>query len=491
MKQKRLAITGAIILLITGIILGLTISAKMDIQSITVARDIKPRTEISSSSEQFLDNLNNALSEVAEKVKPSVVNISTTKTVTLRDNPLRHFFNDPFFRRFFGEDFWGGGQRKYKTSALGSGVIVSEDGYILTNNHVVKDADEIIVRLVDKREFKGKVIGSDPKTDLAVIKINAKGLPAIEIGDSDKLRVGEIVLAIGNPFGLSHTITMGIVSATGRSNVGVADYEDFIQTDAAINPGNSGGALVNTKGQLVGINTAIFSTSGGYMGIGFAIPSNMAKSVMESIIKYGKVVRGWLGVTIQDLNQELAKQFGVGTPRGALVTDVAKDSPADKGGLKRGDVIVEFQGKKIKDVRHLRNLVAETPPGTKVTLKVIRDGREKTLKVTLGEFPEELTARRGHFSNALKGVNVQNLTPELKRRLDIPARIKGVLVTEVEPDSPAFGLLHRGDVIQEVNRRAIKNVKDYEEALSDIGPKDVILLLVYRKGGHIYITIRP
>ncbi|RME62864.1 MAG: DegQ family serine endoprotease, partial [Nitrospirae bacterium] len=363
--------------------------------------------------------------------------------------------------------FFDSFKRKYKTSSLGSGVIVSEDGYILTNNHVIKDADEILVKLVDKREFKGKVIGSDPKTDLAVVKIDAKGLPAIKIGNSDELKVGEVVLAVGNPFGLSHTITMGIVSAVGRSNVGVADYEDFIQTDAAINPGNSGGALVNIRGELIGINTAIFSTSGGYMGIGFAIPSNMARSVMQSIIKYGKVIRGWLGVTIQDLTKELAEEFKVKGQKGALVTDVVKDSPADKAGLKKGDVIVEFQGKEVRDVRHLRNMVAETPPGTEATLKIIRKGKEKTLTVTIGEFPEEMAALRGeHITNALKGVSIQNLTPEIREQLDIPERVKGVVVTSVEPDSPAYGKLLRGDVIEEINGEKVENIKDYERAIS-------------------------
>lgn len=490
--MKKPITIGALILLVAGIIVGLTISARLNIQQASVALTNPTSPEISSSSQEFLTQLNTALSEVAEMVKPSVVNISTTKTVTLRDNPFGHFFNDPFFRRFFGDDFFDNFKRKYKTSSLGSGVIVSEDGYILTNNHVIKDADEIIIKLVDRREFKGKVIGSDPKTDLAVVKIDAKGLPAIKIGNSDNLKVGQLVLAVGNPFGLSHTITMGIVSAVGRSNVGVADYEDFIQTDAAINPGNSGGALVNVKGELVGINTAIFSTSGGYMGIGFAIPSNMARSVMQSIIKYGKVIRGWLGVTIQDLTKELAEEFNVKGQKGALVTDIMEGSPAEKAGLKKGDVIVEFQGKKVRDVRHLRNMVAETPPGTEVTLKIIRNGKEKSLTVTLGEFPEEITALRGqHLKNAFKGVSVQELTRDLREELNIPERVKGVLVTSVDPDSPAYGKLLRGDVIEEINGTKITNIKDYEKVISKVTGKDKVLLYVYRKNGHIFVTIKP
>ena len=483
MSKKGLVL--GIFLVILGIVTGLVISSRMDVQEVLLAED----TGISASSTAFLEKFNQSLSEVAEKVKPAIVNISTTKTVTLKDNPFRDFFEDPFFRRFFGEPF--GHSRKYKSTALGSGVIVTKDGYILTNNHVVKDADEIKVKLFDRREFNGKVIGTDPKTDLAVIKIDATDLPAIKIGDSDKLKVGEVVLAIGNPFGLSHTITMGIVSAKGRSHVGITDYEDFIQTDAAINPGNSGGALVNIEGELVGINTAIFSTSGGYMGIGFAIPSNMAKAVMNSIISYGKVIRGWLGVTIQDLTPELAKHFNIKEPEGSLVTDVVKGSPADKAGLKRGDLIVGFNGKEVKDTATLRNMVASTPPKTEVIIKIIRDGKEKTLTAVLGEYPEKIAARRSYRDNVLRGVYVQNLTDDLKKKLDIPEKVEGVLVTNIEEDSPASEALHRNDVIQEINRKEIKNVDDYDRVVSKIGKDESVLILVYRAGGYLYITINP
>ncbi|RMG73675.1 MAG: DegQ family serine endoprotease [Nitrospirae bacterium] len=485
MSKKGLIL--GIFLVILGVITGLVISSRMDVQQVLLAED----TGISSSTTEFLERFNRSLSEVAETVKPSVVNISTTKTVTLRDNPFRDFFEDPFFRRFFGGENPFGHKRKYKSSSLGSGVIVTTDGYILTNNHVVKDADEIKVKLYDRREFDGKVIGTDPKTDIAVIKIDAKDLPAIKIGNSDRLRVGEVVLAIGNPFGLSHTITMGIVSAKGRSHVGITDYEDFIQTDAAINPGNSGGALVNIKGELVGINTAIFSTSGGYMGIGFAIPSNMARAVMNSIISYGKVIRGWLGVTIQDLTPELAKHFNIKETEGSLVTDVVEDSPADKAGFKRGDLIVEFDGKPVKDSTSLRNMVANTPPGKQVMVKVVREGEEKILTVVLGEYPEKLEARRSYRDNVLRGVYVQNLTPELKERLDIPEKVEGVLVTNIEEDSPASEALRRNDVIQEINREEIKNTDDYDRVVSKIGRDESVLILVYRNGGYLYITINP
>ena len=447
---------------------------------------------VSQNTMKLLGNLSNALAEIAEVARPSIVNISTTSIVTREENPHGDFFNDPFFRHFFGDQFGQPGQkRKFKSAALGSGVIVAQDGYILTNYHVVKGAEEIKVILYDKREFKGKVAGFDSKTDLAVVKINAEALPALKLGESSRLKAGDIVLAIGNPFGLNQTITMGIVSAVGRSNIGLSDFEDFIQTDAAINPGNSGGALVSTNGELVGINTAIFSTSGGYMGIGFAIPSDMAKSVMESILKYGKVIRGWLGVSIQTLTPELEKSLGLKVNEGALVADVMKDSPADKGGLKRGDVITEFNGKKVEDSTILRNMVAASAPGTTVELKVARDGKELPLTVTLGELKERTEIRKTEYKNALKGVTVQNLTETVRDRLGLPDTINGVLVTGVGEDSPAQGILQANDVISEVDRNEIRNLSGYEQVVSKIGEHDTVLLLVYREGGSIYITIKP
>jgi len=447
--------------------------------------------EISEDSVEFLTETGRAMAEIAEAVKPAVVNISTVRTVKTLESPFEPFFEDPFFRRFFGDRFRSPKiPREYKTKSLGSGVIVSSDGYILTNHHVVKDADEIKVLLPDKREFIGKVIGNDPKTDIAVIKIDAHDLPTIKWGDSDKLKVGEIVLAIGNPYGLNQTVTMGIVSAVGRANVGIAEYEDFIQTDAAINPGNSGGALVNTRGELIGINTAIFSTSGGYQGIGFAIPSNMARVVMESLIKKGKVIRGWLGVMIQPITHELAKQFHLKEDRGALVADVIEDSPAEKAGIMRGDVIIEFKGKKVDEPYTLRNMVANTPPGETVELKVVRDGKVKTLEVTIGELPSEAQkALPRAYKNALRGVSVQNLTPELYRQLNLPEKIRGVVVTEVESGSPAETKLIPGDVILEINRKAVANVEDYEAIVSRIKPHEDVLLLVFRRGSSIFITI--
>jgi serine protease Do len=447
--------------------------------------------EVSPEARDFLNRMSNYLSEVAEVTRPSVVNISTTTTVTMNENPYGEFFNDPFFKRFFGDGFdHPGVPRKFKSSALGSGVIVSDDGYILTNYHVIKSADEIKVILYDKREFKGKVIGDDPQTDIAVIKVDARDLPAIKMGDSGKLKAGDVVIAIGNPFGLNQTVTMGIVSAVGRANIGISAYEDYIQTDAAINPGNSGGALVNGSGELVGINSAIYSTSGGYMGVGFAIPSDMANSVAQSILKHGKVIRGWLGVTIQNLTPELAKSFGVKGEKGALVTDVIKNGPAAGAGLKRGDLIVEFDGKPVEDGVGLRNMVANTAPGKTALTKVIRQGKEETLTVTLGELPVKTAAKKIERDNALKGVQVQELTADLKAGLNIPADMEGVLVVDVSEESPSYGLVSKNDVIEEVDRKPVKGLKDYEKIVSKIGPSDIVLLLLYRNGGHIYVTIK-
>jgi serine protease Do len=487
--MKKTRIVTVLTLITAGIIIGFILTANLGIQQVNYAKE----TIISHDAKNFLDKFSGYLAEVADATEPAVVNISTTKTVTMQQSPFGNFYNDPFFRRFFGDQFnHPGHKRQYKSSALGSGVIVTNDGYILTNNHVVKDADDIKVVLYDNREFKGKVVGTDPKTDLAVVKIDAKGLPAIKIGDSDKLKVGEVVVAIGNPFALSHTITMGIVSAVGRSNVGIADYEDFIQTDAAINPGNSGGALVNTDGELIGINTAIFSKSGGYMGIGFAIPSNMAKSVMDSIIKHGKVIRGWLGVSIQNMTPDLAEQFNIKEDKGALIANVVEDSPAAKAGFKRGDLITKYDGRQVEDATTLRNMVAGTVPDTAVKVTIIRDGKEKTLTVTIGKLSEAVaTTAKSEYGNAMKGIHVQDLNAEIRMSLDIPQKVQGVVITNIDTDSPAFQVVKRNDVIQEINKNVIRNTKDYEKAVSKIGSKDTVLMLVYRGGGYIYITIRP
>jgi serine protease Do len=439
-------------------------------------------------------------SAVVKAVTPSVVNISTSRV--MRSAELEERFDDPFFRRFFGDEFFRrfGMPEERRQSSLGSGVIVDPNGYIVTNNHVISNADEIKVLLSDKREYLGKVVGTDPKTDLAVIKIEGMDLPTARWGDSDRLEVGEYVLAIGNPFGLNQTVTMGIVSATGRANVGIADYEDFIQTDAAINPGNSGGAMVNVRGELVGINTAIFSRSGGYQGIGFAVPSNMVRSVLDSLIKRGKVVRGWLGVSIQGVNQDLAKKFGLSEAKGALVSEVLGGSPAAKGGIKSGDVIVEFDGKRVEDQTALRNIVAQTPVGKNVKVKVIREKGEKTIGVTVSEQPRDVAAAgeepgggtRGEVAHtALAGLQVQELTAELANRLGLPADAKGVVITEVDPGSKAAASgLRPGDLITEINREPVHNLADYKRVANKLGKEDSPLLLVKRREGKFFVVIR-
>lgn len=467
----------------TCLILGLIFSFTLGSWSYTYASE----PTISQKSINILTEIGQATAEIAEAVKPAIVNISTTRTVKIQERP-NPFFDDPFFKRFFGDQFRIPKERK--TASLGSGVIVDSSGYILTANHVIQSADEINVTLSDKREFKGKIVGSDAMTDIGIIKIEAKNLPTIKWGNSNKLRVGETVLAIGSPYGLSQTVTTGIVSAVGRANVGIADYEDFIQTDAAINPGNSGGALVNVRGELVGINTAIFSTSGGYQGIGFAIPTSMAKAVMDSLIAKGKVIRGWLGVTIQPLTQELAKQFNLKEEKGALIGDIIEGSPAEKAGLQRGDVIVEFEDKKIEEPYQLRNMVANTSPGQEVKLKIIRENKTETKKVTIVELPADMQKlSKGEFNNLLRGVTVQDLTPEIYTKFKLPKRLKGVIVSDVSEDSAAAIALMQGDIIQGINKQTITNIKDYENIVSKIGPEEDILLLLFRGGSSLFITL--
>ncbi len=434
-----------------------------------------------------------AFSEIAGAVSPAVVNISTTKIVRREAGP---FSEDPFFDLFKPfHDF--GLPKKWKEQSLGSGVIVSKDGYIITNNHVVEQSEDIRVILYDKRSFKGKIVGSDPKTDIAVVKISSDNLPVVPWGDSDKLQVGEFVLAIGNPFGLSHTVTMGIISAVGRANVGIADYEDFIQTDAAINPGNSGGPLVNTKGELIGINTAIFSRSGGYQGIGFAVPSNMARLVMDQLMKQGKIVRGWLGVTIQDITPELSQKFGLKDSKGALVGDIAKGSPAEKAGILRGDVILEFNGKEIKSVGSLRNMVSQSKVGSQVKLRILRNGKERELSAVIAELPKEAAgvptepSSEGAQRNAFSGISVMDLTREIARQLGLGAGEKGVVVARVESGSTAEDAgLKKGDVIQEIDRTKITGMADYKKISSAVEPGDTTLLFVNRGGRRFYVTMK-
>ena len=436
----------------------------------------------------------NTLADIAEARINSVVNISSTRVVQQRPFGQSPLFEHPFFRDFFGQPFRGIPPERRERS-LGSGVIVSQNGTILTNYHVVAEADEILVTLTDDREFNAKVVGSDPQSDVAVIRLEETppNLEPLPFGDSSQLRMGDIVLAIGNPFGLAHTVTMGIVSATGRANVGIADYEDFIQTDAAINPGNSGGALVNLKGEFIGINTAIVSRTGGYQGIGFAIPSNMAQSVMESLIEHGKVVRGWLGVVIQDIDRDLADAMGLDTSQGVLVSDVMKDSPAQKAGLQREDVILQVNDTQVDNTGQLRNTIATLGAGAEVTLTILRDGEEKEITLTLGERPDEEQLQAGKMETEeglLQGLSVGPLTPLTRQQFNIPDSVKeGVVVTNVERGSAAhrYGL-RPGDVILEVNRQSVDSVEAFQDAYSQSDER--MLLLIQRQGATLFLTLK-
>jgi len=494
--KKRWYISGAFILFL-GIIVGLVLSSRFDITT-----PLPAKSQVSSKSVDILTQLSEAQSEVAAIATPSVVNISTTRVIKSRDEAPFEFFDDPFFRRFFGDQLpHPNAPRERKEQSLGSGVIVSEDGYIVTNNHVIEKAQEIKVLLSNKRDYKAVLIGADPKTDIAVIKIDARGLTALPWGESTKLKVGEIVFAIGNPFGLNQTVTMGVISAVGRANVGIADYEDFIQTDAAINPGNSGGALLNARGELVGINTAIVSRTGGYQGIGFAVPSGMARQVMDSLVKYKKVVRGWLGVSIQEVTSDLAEEFGVKDLKGALISGVMKGSPAEKAGLKQGDVVLSYNGRIVEDTGHLRNMVSQTPIGSKVTVKLFRQKKEIDMDVEIAELPKKLAERSSQNSeeqgneeesSALAGLMVRELTPEVAGRFGIDENEKGVVVVRVDQESKMFEAgVRPGDIIIQLNQKNIPTIDDYKKIAGRIKAKDRVLLLVRRKGEDLFVTIRP
>lgn len=448
----------------------------------------------------------NGFTEVAKAVTPAVVNITTVTAERVSDGRtipdelrerMEEFFggpNGPFGPRGFRGPQGPGEPRGHRGGGQGSGVIVSPDGYVLTNNHVIDGAKDVTVTLPDKREFKGTIVGTDPKTDLAVVKIDGQNLPTVAWGDATKLQVGEYVLAVGNPFGLNSTVTLGIVSALGRGHMGITQYEDFIQTDAAINPGNSGGALVNTRGELVGINTAIFSQTGGYQGVGFAVPTSMSKPIFDSLVKTGKVVRGFLGIGIQDLNPDLAKSFGLKEPKGALVSDVKDDSPADRGGLTQGDVITRYQGTVVDDAVALQRLVTKSAVGTKVPIMIMRDGHEKELAVTIGEQPDQAKvaeAPSGEKDYAFAGVAVQDLDKETAREFGIKGKAQGVVVTKVEPDSGAdkAGLMP-GDVIREINRQPVKSVRDFEKVSSGVKKGENVLILINRRGSALFLSAK-
>lgn len=450
--------------------------------------------------------LEHSLVLVSEQVKVSVVSITTVKVFKHPSTGGRGYHGDQYgrgpgdrrgrqknpFDDFFDKFIPKAPPKgEYKTRSLGSGVIVRIDngtGYILTNNHVVADMDELKVKLSDKREFSAEIVGTDEQTDLAVIKIEGENLVAAKMGDSDILKQGQWAIAIGNPFGLNHTVSVGVVSAMGRSGVGIANYENFIQTDAAINPGNSGGPLLNIDGEIIGINTAIFTRSGGYQGIGFAIPVNMAKAVLRDLIDKGKVTRGWLGVAIQNMDASLAEQFGVAVTEGVLISDVQDGSPAMEAGFERGDILIEYNNKAMGDVNQLRNIVAQTEVGIDIKVKVLRKGNETVLTVKIGEQPSDLFASAKSSIGRDLGMSVQNLTEELAKSFGFEGE-NGVVVSAVEPGSRAAQAdVKEGDLIKEVNREKINNIKEFREALksSDDG-KDILLLL--RRGMHTRFVI--
>jgi serine protease Do len=429
-----------------------------------------------------------SVADVAERSLDSVVNISTTRRPSGYRSPFHELF------RQFGQPM----PSPRAQHALGSGVIISADGVVVTNNHVVKDATSIKVTVgSSKREYNAKVVGTDPKSDVAVLRLQgAKGLKAIRVGDSDKLRLGEVVVAIGNPFGVGQTVTMGIVSAKGRANMGIVDYEDFIQTDAAINPGNSGGALINMHGELVGINTAILSRTGGYQGIGFAIPTNMVQPIVQSLLKRGRVVRGWLGVSIQEVNRELAKALKLPTTEGVLVSDVEPGSPAQKAGLKRGDLIVRLNGKPVRSTARLRNLVAAAGAGASVRLELYRDGHRSSLAAHLTELPARLGGGVGGAGGAEGqpaadlGLQVDSVRDAaLRQKFNIPSRLKyGVVVVGLDPSGAAAQAgLQPGDVILEVNRARMDGVRRFSQILR--AARGDILFLIYRQGTTLYVMV--
>ena len=499
MSNRRFGWIAILGVALVGLIAGMVFTAKLDVfnqangqettaQVVPAARTV-PTEDISGQPLTF-----DAFRKIAKRMNPTVVNIYTTQIVRGRDN-LEDFFGggQDFFRRFFEES----PDREMRQSSLGSGVIIDPEGYILTNNHVVENADEIRVSLDDgdaqgRNGLEAKIVGRDPKTDVALIKIVAKApLVAAALGDSSSLQVGDWVIAIGNPFGLGHTVTVGVVSAKGRTLGG--NYDDFIQTDASINPGNSGGPLLNLRGEVVGINTAIASRTGQSAGIGFAVPVNLAKEILPQLKTTGRVVRGQLGVSIQSQwNEALARQFGV--DHGAVVADVTKGSAADKAGIKRGDVIVEYNGKTLKEGSDLPRLVGATKPGTDVRLKVVRDKKEKEVVVRVGEMKDSEVAEgtspsEGGEASVELGISVSNLDSQTARQLGLDTD-EGVVITRLKVNSAAEDAgLARGDVILEINRQPVKDVDDYRDSIQDAKPGDTLLFLIYRRGGSMFVPV--
>jgi len=498
MKSKTFPLI-IVLAVFVGLVAGLIFATNFNWTTKGVAAgNEKPSEAITLGSEEPISDeilnlqaTSKAFVAVAKRVSPAVVTINSEKVVKRR--PWHPFMDDEFFRRFFQ---FPEQEEKQILRGLGSGVIVNPKGYILTNNHVVEDADELTV-VVEGKEYQAEIVGRDPASDIAVIKIDKEDLPTVKLGDSDELEVGEWVLAIGNPFSniLQNTVTAGIVSAKGRTGLNIGGgsirYQDFIQTDAAINPGNSGGALVNLKGELVGINTAIVGQAN--VGIGFAIPINLARSVMEQLISKGRVIRGWLGVYIDNIDENVAKGLGLESAKGVQVPRVQKDSPAEKAGIKEGDIILKVNDKVIENRDQLSNYIASMAPGTKVDVTIWRDGKEKVITVKLGERPsdEQLASGEGGSTMSKKlGLTVQNLTEDLAKRFGYEDE-EGVLVSNVERGTPADREgIKEGDLIVSVNRKPVKNVSDFNKAIENLKPNDIVLLRLKREGMSFFRAIR-
>jgi len=502
MKKSTLTWLYLISVLIIGFAGGAWLAPGIGLSKPAGPDQVSPNTGAAGEAApapQVMDDISRAFERAALKVSPSVVPITAEQVVKTQnpfgmpDDALRDFFGEDFFRRFFGQPYR---EQKQTVRSLGSGVIVSADGYILTNNHVVANADKLFVIVGDKKSYPAKVIGTDPQTDVAVVRIDARDLKPASLGDSDSVIVGQWVIAIGNPFQLMHTVTAGIISAKGRSSVGLADYEDFFQTDASINPGNSGGALADLNGDVIGINTAIATPSGGSIGIGFAIPINMARQVMDSLITKGKVVRGYIGLLPQDLDEDLAKALKLTVTEGVLVGDVTPKSPADLAGIKRGDVILSFDGKKVESSTQLRMMIADTPPKTQAKVGLLREGKTLEVTVTLAERPKTPQEQApeesppGSQTGEKLGLSLQDLTPDIASQLGYEKE-QGALVAGVAAGSPAEEAgLGRGDLIKEVNRAPVRNVREFERAIRSFKPGDVVALLVRRGPTNLFIGIK-
>ncbi|MBI5598306.1 MAG: DegQ family serine endoprotease [Deltaproteobacteria bacterium] len=494
-KAGRFGVKTLVMVAVVFLVAGIAVTARFDITEKTGAQNFwkesSPKEEAAFGPRAFVD--------LSKRLMPTVVNISTTQVVKEKPlvpfpefkTPFDEFFGDEFFKPFGGE----GHEREFKRQSLGSGFIINKDGYILTNYHVIENATEIIVTLSGhkKKEYKAKVVGKDQMLDVALVKIDDEGdLPVVALGDSDALEIGGWVMAIGNPFGLGGTVTAGIVSQKGRV-IGAGPYDNFIQTDASINPGNSGGPLFNLKGEVVGINTAIIA---GGQGIGFAVPVNMVKDILVELKEKGKTTRGWIGVTIQEVTSDIASSFGLKEPKGALVSSVVAGDPAEKAGIKAGDIIMEFDGKAIDELGDLPRTVAATAPGKNVEVRVIRDGKEAVLKLKVGkkkdgEEEKAVEEEAGEPAAGEKlGIFVKDLTPEVAERMGIETT-EGVLVHSVKRDSPAYDAgIRRGDIIGEINRRPVRNVKEYGAEMKTAAKKDVVLFLVKRGAGTLYVTVK-